>query len=144
MTTFSIPLQQLAEKMKADVDMVVRKSTMQVFSAVVSKTPVDTGRARANWNVSRGNADATTTESTDQARGQAEAAKALNEPAGGVVFLANGLPYIRTLEYGGYPNPPKNGKGKTVNGYSKQAPAGFVRTTAAEFSDYVQKAIADK
>jgi 2-keto-4-pentenoate hydratase len=141
-STFSIQLAQLAAKVKADLDTTVRKSTLQVFSAVVQKTPVDTGRARANWNVSRGAPDATTTESTNQARGQEEAAKALNEPAGGVVYLANGLPYIRTLEYGGYPNPPKKGKGKTAGGFSKQAPAGMVRTTAAEFDEHVRKVIA--
>lgn len=141
MTTFSVPLAQLAEKLKADVNLVVQKTTVQVFSAVVQKTPVDSGRARANWNISRGAPDATTTESTDQARGQAEANKALGIPAGGVVFLSNGLPYARVLEYGLYPNPPKKGTGKTAGGFSRQAPAGMVRTTAAEFDDYVRRAI---
>lgn len=141
MAGFSIPLAQLAAKVKVDLDTVVRKSTLEVFGAVVKKTPVDTGRARANWNASQGAVDTTTTASTDQGRGTAEALKAGAIPSGGVVYLANSLPYIRTLEYGGYPNPPKKGTGKTVNGFSKQAPAGMVRLTAQEFSDYVQKVI---
>jgi hypothetical protein len=140
--TFSIPLAQFAAKVKADLDTVVRKSTLQVFSAVVKKTPVDTGRARANWNASQGAVDTTTTTSTDQGRGTAEALKAGEIPSGGVVYLANSLPYIRALEYGEYPNPPKKGTGKTVNGFSKQAPQGMVRLTAQEWSDYVQKVIA--
>ena len=41
--------------------------------------------------------------------------------------MANNLPYARVVEYGGYPNPPKSPTGKTVNGFSKLAPAGMVR-----------------
>lgn len=144
MAGFSIPLQQLAEKAKTDLQTTVQKSTVQLFSAVVQKTPVDTGRARANWNASHGAVDATITESTEQARGAAEAAKAGTLPAGGVVYLANGLPYIRTLEYGLYPNPPKKPTGKTAGGFSIQAPAGMVRTTAADFTEYVRRVIAQK
>lgn len=48
------------------------------------------------------------------------------------LFISNNLPYITTLEYGGYPNPPKKGTGKTINGYSKQAPNGMVGVTLAD------------
>jgi hypothetical protein len=144
MAGFSVPLAQFAAKAKLDLDTVVRKSTLEVFGAVVKKTPVDTGRARANWNVSQNAVNTATTDSTSQARAQAEVQKALGIPAGGVVYLANSLPYARVLEYGEYPNPPKNGKGKTAGGFSTQAPAGMVRLTAQEFSSYVQKAIAEK
>ena len=141
MAGFSINLAKYAEKVKSDIQTVVQKSTQQAFAAVVKKTPVDTGRARANWYVSRGAIDTTTTASTDQGRATAEVDKALSLPAGDVVYLANSLPYARVLEYGEYPNPPKNPSGKTVNGFSKQAPAGMVRTTAQEFSDYVERVI---
>ena len=47
------------------------------------------------------------------------------------IYISNNLPYIATLEYGGYPNPPKSGSGKTVNGFSKQAPKGMVGVTLA-------------
>jgi len=48
------------------------------------------------------------------------------------VYFTNNLPYIETLEYGGYPNPSK-GK-KTTSGYSNQlrpfkSPKGWVRAT---------------
>lgn len=142
MAGFSIPLAQLAAKIQGDLETVVRKSTAQVFGAVTLKSPVDTGRFRANWNVSYAAVDTTVTSSTNQARAQAEVDKALALPVGGVVYLANSLPYARTLEYGGYPNPPKGGNGKTIGGYSKQAPAGMVRTSALEFDDYVKRVIA--
>lgn len=126
MSGFSIPLARLAETMKADLDTVVRKSTLQVFSAVVNRSPVATGRFRANWNVSKGAADFTTTDSTDKRRGSLEAAKALTLSAGGITYLSNGLPYADRLEYG----------------YSKQAPSGMVRLSAQEFDAYVRKAAA--
>jgi lysozyme family protein len=48
------------------------------------------------------------------------------------MYLTNSLPYAMTIEYGGYPNPPKNPTGKTIGGFSTQAPAGVVRVTAEE------------
>lgn len=128
MATFSIPLARLAEKMRLDVETVVQKSTLDVFRSVVLKSPRDTGRFVANWNTSYATPNAATTQSTDQARGLAEAALAATLPVGNVVYLSNGLPYARRLEYG----------------YSKQAPSGMVRLAALEFDQYVQRAIASK
>lgn len=103
-----------------------------VANGVVLKTPVDTGRARANWLPSldapdRGTTsrqDKTGTSALSEARGIAKLA------AGRVFYLTNNLPYIRHLEYGLYGIPPGSANGpKTVGGYSKQAPAGMVRIT---------------
>ena len=100
-----------------------------MYSSIVKKTPVDTGRARANWNISVGSPDLTTTEETRKSP------KPMKNMAGNLddesIFISNNLPYITTLEYGGYPNPPKKDGGKTVNGYSKQAPEGMVGVTLA-------------
>ena len=38
-------------------------------------------------------------------------------------------PYSGVLDYGGYPNPPKEGTGKTFGGYSTQAPDGMSEPT---------------
>ena len=139
---FSIPLGQLAEKMKEDLVTLVRKVTFDVDRKIVLKSPRDTGRFAGNWNASYGAPNYTVTNSTDPNRGLREAERAATLPVGGIVYFANGLPYGPVLEYGGYPNPPKNPTGKTVNGYSIQAPQGFVRLTALEFEDSVRKALA--
>jgi len=141
---FSIPIAKLAEIMKDDVRRVVRKSTLDVTSAVVKRTPVDTGRLKGNWNASQNVVDLTTSAGANAARGQEQANKAGAMEPGGVVFFANSLPYARVVEYGEYPNPPKKGKGKTVGGFSKRSPQGMVRVSAAEFDDYVRKAIGEK
>jgi hypothetical protein len=153
MAGFSIPIAQLAEKAKLDLQTVARKSTVEVFGAVVDKTAVDTGRARANWNVSYGAPDTTTTDSTDAARGKEQAQRAAELPVGGVTYLSNSLPYIRPLEYGLFPDPPKKGSKKrgeagyaihVRGGYSMQSPQGMVRVTAREFDSYVRKVIDEK
>ena len=138
---WSIPLDKLAEKVQLDLETTARKATLDVFAAVVMASPVDTGRYRANTNVSYGAPDTTVTESTDQSRAQRELAKVMTLPVGGVTYISNSLPYARVIEYGGYPNPPKTPTGKTIGGYSKQAPQGVFRISAMQFNDYVQKAI---
>lgn len=100
---------------------VVRKVSLQALARIVLRTPVDTGRARGNWQVT---IDGTPAKGTVQAldkdgtrtvvAGGKEIAQA--KPFG-VVYITNNLPYIEPLE----------------NGHSKQAPpGGIVRITAQE------------
>jgi hypothetical protein len=138
---WSIPLDQLAAAKQKDLETVAREATLDLYKSVGKRAPADTGRLRANFNVSYGAPDTTVTDSTDQSRLQSEIEKVLTLPVGGVVYLSNSLVYARTLEYGEYPNPPKNPTGKTSGGYSIQAPQGFIRITALEFTDYVRKAV---
>jgi hypothetical protein len=125
MGTWSIPMDEVARRMGANADAVVRKLTFEIFKSVVLKSPVDTGRFRANWNISANVPDFSTSAGTDKSRGVAQAAQALSIPSGGVVYLSNGLPYAQRLEYG----------------YSKQAPTGMVRTTVAEVSAFLAKSL---
>lgn len=138
---WSIPLDKLAAKVRLDLDTAARKSTLDVFKAVILGSPVDTGRFRANMNVSFGAPDTSVTESTNAARGLDECNKALTLPIGGIQYITNALPYAGVIEYGGYPNPPKHPTGKTAGGYSIQAPQGMFRLAAMRYSEYVEKAI---
>jgi hypothetical protein len=126
MSGFSIPLDKLAEKYKANLETVTRKATFDLFSSVVRKSPVDTGRFRANWNVSQGSPDESTSEATSETRANLQLRKALTFKAGDVVWLCNALPYARRLEY---------------DGWSGQAPQGMVRISVLEFNDFLRKAI---
>lgn len=122
---WSQDLHVLAARTGLKLDTVIRKASHDLFSTLVLKSPVDTGRFRANWNFSIGRADYAVTPSTNQARGSAEAAKALQHPSGSVVMMSNGLPYARRLEHG----------------YSKQAPYGMVRYSVLEYRRYLLKAL---
>lgn len=121
---WSVDLETIAQRAGVRVEDAARKVTFEVFRAVVLRSPVDTGRFRANWNVSAGSPDASTTTATEASRADQEVGKALALPVGGVVYLSNGLPYGPRLEHG----------------YSGQAPQGMIKVTVAELSQHIAEA----
>jgi hypothetical protein len=129
MAEWSLDLSKYAEKQKVEIKEVRRAFAFALYSSIVEKTPVDTGRARGNWNISVGSPDESTSNSTGA---KFSSPKSLPEPNGDEsIFITNNLPYITKLEYGGYPDPPKKDGGKTAGGFSKQAPNGMVGVTLA-------------
>jgi hypothetical protein len=120
-------LRVVAQNVEENVPLLIRKVALAIDQTLVLGTPVDTGRARANWQVTIG-APATgeagfaiTNTKTAVSGANAAAAtqfaitaaiKATSGFAGGVIYITNNLPYIIPLN----------------EGHSKQAPAGFVQT----------------
>lgn len=113
---FAADLERLVEKAKGNVEKATRMVVILAAQGLVMKSPVDTGRFRANWQFGVGNINAATTDATDKAgmptlsRLQSEIGVA---PIGGIFFISNSLPYAQRLE----------------DGWSKQAPTGMVRLT---------------
>lgn len=155
MAQWSIPFDVLAERAKSDVMSVVRMVALELFTRIVLRSPVDTGRFRANWAVGYGAPNMAVGSHTD--KGGAATIAAINAgvlsmPVGGIIYLTNSLPYAASLEYGLYPDPPKMGSKKrgedgyavhVIGGYSMQAPSGMVRLTATEFVSAVRRAVGD-
>ncbi len=123
---WSIPIDKLTAKLGANVEIVTRKIVYDLFMQVVQRSPVDTGRFRANWNVSYGEPSYAFTENTDENRVTAELGKVSTVPLGGMINLSNGLPYAHRLELG----------------WSDQAPGGMVRVSLQETETFVRKALA--
>jgi len=142
--TFVASLQAFAQRAPAQVDIVVRKVSLHLLTSTVMRTPVGNpdvwavkrapkgyvgGRLRANWNVSIGGIDTSTTDAID-AEGVATIENGSqvigNASAAQDVFIANSLPYAIPIEYGHS---------------GVQAPEGMVRVTVAEFQDYVTEAV---
>lgn len=113
---------------------------------VVARTPIgeiNGGRARSSWQVTVGQPGAAVPPEGAQAAGPETAMNALASlQPGQTVWISSALPYITVLEFGGYPNPPKGGEGKTVNGFSRQAPQGMVRITLDELQSILNGALA--
>lgn len=121
-----------------------RQKALQLFNMVVEATPVDTGHARAGWQISYGTSPAATQPTKGQKKMSAGAMQsAVNawNPSDGIIWMANAVPYIKVLEYGLYPNPVERGtylkkgqrKGEyegpgffplSEGGFSKQLPQG--------------------
>ena len=97
--SFALDLSKACEKAKGQAEIMARKVMLDLFSRVIMKSPVDTGRFRANWNVGYGSPDKTTTNATDSALGRVQTEIATAK-LGGSIWLSNSLPYSIRLENG--------------------------------------------
>ena len=123
--TFALDLSKAIEKAKDKAELAARKITLELFSNVILKSPVDTGRFRANWNCSIGSMDKSTSAATDKegsgAIGRVRAEVTKYTLDGRSIYLANSLPYAERLE----------------NGWSDQAPQGMVRLSIIETNNAI-------
>lgn len=87
-----------------NTERLVRRAAVAADGALILTTPVDTGRARGNWNVSVGRVDTRVREINfpDQNGALSEGQAQLQawRLGGGIIFIANSLPYILPLENG--------------------------------------------
>lgn len=123
---------RLISKLRERADQLVRGVALEAHGRLVRRTPVDIGRARANWNVGVGAPDRSTdpeATSSDVAAKRAEARRKIMSSfeAGKSVFLTNGLPYISELE----------------DGHSDQAPQGMIKVTARELEPLTRRVAAE-
>ncbi|MGY6271008.1 HK97 gp10 family phage protein [Achromobacter denitrificans] len=128
--SFAADIAKFVERAKGNVDTATRQATVLLAQGVILKSPVDTGRFRANWQFSASGIQRATSVAVDRG-GQVTLNRLVAEiqrtGAGGVTYLSNSLPYAVRLE----------------NGWSKQAPQGMVRLTVQEFQHYVSQAAKD-
>lgn len=123
---FSINIGQIAKDLTVNADKVVRAVALAADAAIVTATPVDTGRARSNWLVELDVPASGTRQpyAPGSKLGRGESANlqaALNQAGAKVgqfnggknnsIHITNNLPYIGALN----------------DGSSKQAPANFVQ-----------------
>jgi hypothetical protein len=116
MTTFSLDVKKFAEQAEKFADDAVKKVCLDLLSDIVLNTPVDTGRARANWFTSIGTPSTATIEyeGAQSAAGLAisRASDDVANAPRNIFWISNNLPYIYRLEF---------------EQWSKQAPSGMVR-----------------
>lgn len=120
MPTFDQQMEKIIKDREEKALDIFRAVALQLFDRVIRRTPVDTGRARANWNAAIDNPDMSTTDGTSPPQPSPTVYMA---GLGDTLYLTNNLPYISALEYG----------------YSKQAPQGMVRVTASELQQVLRR-----
>lgn len=134
-SSFSAGIRAYVDGVKVDLDKQVRGITLALFKSIIVGTPVDTGRARGNWQTSIGAPVTGTVERLDPSgRAAIGDAQANAGGLGQITWLSNNLPYIERLEYGGYPEGPN-----TIGGFSRQAPAGMVRVNMARIDKIIRE-----
>ena len=123
-------LRQIAEHNKLKLETVVRKTVIDMGGAMVKMSPVDTGRFKGNWQYANGGMDASTGAAPDPS-GAASIGRIVQGVAswkpGETMWITNSLPYAQRLE----------------TGWSKQAPAGMVRVTMANFEAHFAQALGE-
>ena len=150
-----MPLQGLGNVKNSIDDLVMRQNDnlkgvyLAGLATIVSGTPADKGRARNNWFLSV-RAPLNKTTATASKSGSNSIRQALRMPKvviGKKIYFSNNLPYIGALEYGGFPSSVKKGSynSKTksyqvlsINGYSKQAPSGWVRKAIIQMANKIR------
>lgn len=125
--SFSKDIRSFVSKATTAHDKITRAATLELFSGVIKDTPVDTGRARGNWQTSVGSPAAGELDREDKsgALAMAEVQQKAPPGAGQVTLLTNNLPYIEQLE----------------NGSSRKAPEGMVRKNVDRVQRIVDAAI---
>jgi len=119
--SFEHRLDAYAKLLNVKSEKLVRKVGFDLFRGITERTPVDTGYARASWNISVGSPDRTV---PDKIEGGESAAKQRNQQQLGginaaalknfpVIYITNPLDYIVFLEQGRTKQLPE-GKGYMV------------------------------
>lgn len=118
MSEWNPPIGSVIAEVKNSAYTTVRNGLHSLAVNIIDRSPVLSGRFKANWRVSYRKPDLSTSASTDSSASYAQAEKLKTIPiVGGNVFISNSLPYADALEYG----------------YSKKAPNGMVRVSLVEF-----------
>jgi len=113
-TAFAADLEKVADALDVEVSTVIRKVTIDAWGRIVELTPFDTGRARASWRIRKTKPRDSVGVKPPGSYGMPTTPKV---PKGApILYIVNGLPYIKRLN----------------EGWSEQAPAGFVEMAVAE------------
>jgi hypothetical protein len=116
--SFDSDIKRFSKQTGVALDKAVRKIAFDAFSMVTKKTPVDTGRAKGNWNFSVNSINESVDDEANST-GQGRPAKSPDIQKGDglkQIYITNSLDYIHDLE----------------NGTSKKAPNGMVAITVNE------------
>ena len=141
-TDFGKAIERFAEKVDGGIATVMRKSSVDLLSAIVMRTPVGNpdlwksspppgyvgGRLRASWTVDFGQPEIAFDIRPDPA-GNATVSRGelkLQQWQPGLpIVISTRLPYAPRIEF---------------QGHSGQAPAGMVRVSVAEWHSFIERA----
>lgn len=103
----------------------LRKIGIVALKKIVTRTPVKTGCARSNWNVSINKEDLSFNPEKKEVSGGGAINRGtpivMRATLGNVINIVNTAPYITRLEHG----------------YSRQQPGGFLRISQKEIQNYI-------
>lgn len=127
--SFASDVAKYAKLAGSSVDETGRAIVLELFGSVIKDTPVDTGRARGNWQTTIGSPASGQTDRKGEGPSLAEVSQqTASFGAGKIIYLTNNLPYIYRLEF---------------LGWSQQSPEGMARKNVARIQSIVRKAVSE-
>jgi hypothetical protein len=101
LSSFKLDLEREAKKLDVELEQLLRRIMLQLLRDVVLETPVDTGRARGNWQVSINKSPEGEIEPKADVISEGLATLVdLKQNPYAVVYLTNNVSYIKYLEEG--------------------------------------------
>lgn len=128
--SFSADLEKFARKLDRTLEQTYRGVCIKLFSAVIMDTPVLDGDLRGSWYTKENVPEINYTPRNDRTGSVtiSEMTRLVNKSKlGGVMTMANSLPYAHTIEYDGHS--------------SVKAPAGMMRINVARISTIIHEAV---
>lgn len=128
MAKWSLPIDRWAVAAKGDMGKAARACFLEIYTRILIRSPVDTGRFRGNWMIGMDAApDGFYVEKLNKpgAIDPEQVEKIAGYRLGATVSYRNNLPYSVALE----------------NGHSGQAPAGVVKVTIVDFGGITAAAV---
>ena len=123
---FAEQIRHFTDKAEARANHAVKNIIGDIADELIFRTPVDTGRARANWQLGINQINKKVNPNTFDPEGDATSNKLYSlipqNVLGLSIYIANSVPYIYDLE----------------NGKSRQAPNGMIKLTQIRFKTIVK------
>ena len=139
MGDFSLAFKNINDKTDKQLNRIIKKTVFDVEKEIISNSAVDTGRYKANWQVTL-NTPVTSTIDAEDKTGNTTIAKnkavIFNNPIPLVYWITNNLDYAMKAEYGLWTTKPSTAK--TIGGYSRTSPNGAVRITLQRFNKFLK------
>ena len=132
MANFALDIKQWANATDDAMRDVLQATALKLLGRIIKRTPVDTGRARGNWQVGINTRPPGSTLDVDKSGRSTEASGGRNISRAKVsdrISIVNNLPYINVLEMGDH---------------SSQAPNGMVRVTVTEFNTILDTTVKEE
>lgn len=127
--SFSSDINKFALKVESRSEKVFRGTVLGLFSSIIKRTPVDTGRLRGNWQLTINKPAYGELDVADKTGAKALATGTTNSKKIKLkdsVYLTNNMPYAGVIE-----------DGRTDSSGSLQAPQGMVKVTVTEYQRIV-------
>ena len=142
-------VKQEIRKVRKDLNDNVRAVWFTGLTSMVLESPVDEGETRNNFFLTVDKPSAATRGKSKAGNGSLRSVKRLHKKVLGKTFyFANNKPQAHVLEFGGYPTPVKQGTWnkktksyeiRSIKGFSKQAPKGWIRAVVIRMQNAIRK-----